>query len=81
DSVIAGERFAELLQVAAWDPLLVIEGVDRDESGRPFDCYRTWVRPDRMKVEVEVTPTTGASTALHEPTLASASSKGASDDH
>jgi GntR family transcriptional regulator len=57
-SVIAGERFAELLEVAALDPLLVVEGVDWDQSHTPFDCYRTWIRPDRMKIEVQVVPGT-----------------------
>jgi GntR family transcriptional regulator len=56
DSIIAGERFAEILQVKAWEPLLVIEGVDWDHNQRPFDCYRTWIRPDRMKIEVQVMP-------------------------
>jgi GntR family transcriptional regulator len=57
DSVIAGERFADVLDVKAWEPLLVIEGVDWDRNLRAFDCYRTWIRPDRMKIEVQVMPT------------------------
>ena len=60
DSVIAGQRFAEVLDVKPSDPLLVIEGVDWDRTLRPFDCYRTWIRPDRMKIEVEVIPADAA---------------------
>lgn len=59
DSVIAGQRFADILEVKAWEPLLVIEGVDWDRNLRAFDCYRTWIRPDRMKIEVQVLPTGG----------------------
>jgi GntR family transcriptional regulator len=57
DAVIAGQRFADVLDVKAWEPLLVIEGVDWDRNLRAFDCYRTWIRPDRMKIEVQVMPT------------------------
>jgi GntR family transcriptional regulator len=62
DSVIAGQKFADILEVRAWEPLLVIEGIDWDRNLRAFDCYRTWIRPDRMKIEVQVMPA-GASTA------------------
>jgi DNA-binding GntR family transcriptional regulator len=56
DSVIAGQKFADILEVSAWEPLLVIEGIDWDHNLRAFDCYRTWIRPDRMKIEVRVMP-------------------------
>lgn len=61
DSIIAGERFAEILQVEVCEPLLVIEGVDWDHNQRPSDCYRTWIPPNPIKIEVKVMP--GASGA------------------
>jgi GntR family transcriptional regulator len=76
DSIIAGPRFAELLHVSAWDPLLVIEGVDWDRHLRAFDCYRTWIRPDRMKIEVQVMPTDAASLRTEDLALASAPKEG-----
>jgi GntR family transcriptional regulator len=57
DAVIAGGRFAELLEVERTAPLITLEAVDLDGDLEPFDCYRTWVRPDRVKLEVQVTPT------------------------
>jgi len=54
DAVIAGERLAKLLDVSPSAALLVVAGIDLDATGEPFDCYRTWVRPDRMKLEVAV---------------------------
>jgi GntR family transcriptional regulator len=56
NAVIAGEGFADILDVAPGAPLLVVDGVDFDANSNPFDCYRTWLRPDRMKLEVEVQP-------------------------
>lgn len=54
DAVSAGARFAKLLDVKAYTALLVVEAVDWSADERPFDCYRTWLRPDRMKIEVDV---------------------------
>jgi GntR family transcriptional regulator len=76
DSVIAGPRFAELLNVGAWEPLLVIEGVDWDRRLRAFDCYRTWIRPDRMKIEIQVMPTDAGGSRAEDMALASAPNEG-----
>jgi len=59
DAVLAGERLGRLLEVRASQPLIVIEAVDFDPSFQPFDCYRTWVRPDRVHLEVQVVPAAG----------------------
>jgi GntR family transcriptional regulator len=56
DAVLAGPQFAELLEVEESAPLLFVEGVDLDAALRPFDCYRTWLRPDRLKIQVDVVP-------------------------
>jgi DNA-binding GntR family transcriptional regulator len=54
DAVLAGERMAELLEVDAGAPLLFVESVSWDQAFQPFDCYRTWLRPDRMKLAIQV---------------------------
>ena len=66
DTMISGDRFAELLEMESTDPLLVIEGVDLDANSVPFDCYRTWLRPDRVRLEVEVTSVAGFSSIINE---------------
>jgi GntR family transcriptional regulator len=56
DAVVAGNEFAQLLEVDQFAPLLFVEAVDLDAAQRPFDCYRTWLRPDRLKLRVDVLP-------------------------
>lgn len=56
DTVIAGAEFAGLLEVDEHAPLLFVEAIDLDAAQRPFDCYRTWLRPDRLKIRVDVLP-------------------------
>ena len=54
EAVDAEERMAALLDVPAGFPLALIESVSWNESMRPFDCYRAWVRTDRMKIEIQI---------------------------
>lgn len=54
DAVIAGSEFAQVLEVDEHAPLLFVEAVDMDAAQRPFDCYRTWLRPDRLSIRVDV---------------------------
>lgn len=56
DAIVAGAEFAQLLEVDEHAPLLRVEGVDLDAAQRPFDCYRTWLRPDRLTIRVDVVP-------------------------
>lgn len=53
EAMAAPPRMAPLLEVEPGTPLMLIESVTWDDSGRPFDCYQTWLRTDRMKVEIE----------------------------
>jgi GntR family transcriptional regulator len=53
-AVAAGRRLAELLEVSAGTPLIHIESVACDGRGMPFDCFQSWLRPDRTRVEVEI---------------------------
>jgi GntR family transcriptional regulator len=68
DAVIAGKQLGAILETRPSEPLIVIEAIDFDVDRQPFDCYRTWVRPDRLNLEVQVVsptllnlPKTGAS--------------------
>jgi GntR family transcriptional regulator len=55
EAVIAGNRLAELLEVAPTDALAYIESVSWERSGGPVDCYRAWLRTDRMRIDLGVT--------------------------
>jgi GntR family transcriptional regulator len=55
EAVAAQARLAELLEVQRATPLVFIESVSWDEHRRPFDCYQTWLRTDRTRIEVQVT--------------------------
>jgi len=55
EAVIAGARLAELLEVDAGAALALIESVSCDLTGRPVDCYRAWLRTDRMRIDIQVT--------------------------
>jgi GntR family transcriptional regulator len=57
DAVPADEHVAGLLECAVNSPVLAVESVSWDENLQPFDCYRAWLRSDRMKVELEVAAT------------------------
>lgn len=54
EALPAQELLAKLLEVPLRTPLVFIESVTWDTAMQPFDCYQTWLRTDRMKVEVEV---------------------------
>ncbi len=54
EAVRAEERLAQLLQVPVGAPLVFIESVTWDRNLRPFDCYQTWLRTDRLKIDVQV---------------------------
>jgi GntR family transcriptional regulator len=60
DAVTAGAELAHMLEVDEQAPLLFVEAVDLDAAQRPFDCYRTWLRPDRLKIRVDVLPSAPA---------------------
>ena len=54
EAVIAGEALGRMLAVSPAAPLVFIESVSWDGEMRPFHCYRSWLRTDRMRVEVQV---------------------------
>jgi GntR family transcriptional regulator len=54
ESVAAEDKAAAILGVEPGTALALVESVSWDVQLRPFDCYRAWLRTDRMKVEIEV---------------------------
>lgn len=62
EAVPADNALAKLLQLPERAPLLFIQSVSWDESLEPFDCYQAWLRTDRMRIDVDVSPTLRADT-------------------
>lgn len=54
DAVMSAGRIAELLEVEPGLPLLHVDAVTLDTSGRPFECYQAWYVSDRSRIEVRV---------------------------
>lgn len=59
EAVAAGERLGALLGVEPAAPVAFVESVSWDRDRRPFDCYRAWLRTDRMKVDLMVSAVGG----------------------
>ena len=73
ESVRAARKLAELLEVEQGAPLLFIESVSWDRTLQPFDSYQTWLRTDRMKIEIQVA-SPGAALQLGDLALRTAAS-------
>jgi GntR family transcriptional regulator len=67
DAVTADPWLAELLQLPVGAAVAFIESVGWDAEMRPFDCYRAWLRTDRIRIEVQVS---GATTSVTVPAIA-----------
>lgn len=55
EAVSAGDELGRLLELPAHAALSYIESVSWDQERRPFDCFATWLRTDRTRIEVEIT--------------------------
>jgi GntR family transcriptional regulator len=55
EAVNAGRRVGRLLGVSPSAPLAMIESVSWGADLRPFDCYRAWLRTDRLRIDIAVT--------------------------
>jgi GntR family transcriptional regulator len=53
-AVLAERGLPELLEVPRGAPLAYIESVSVDDDDRPFDCYQTWLRTDRLPIEIAI---------------------------
>jgi GntR family transcriptional regulator len=49
----APERPAKLLQLKRNAPVLFMRSVSRDENGRPFDYYSSYVRSDVVTISAD----------------------------
>jgi GntR family transcriptional regulator len=52
-AVAAPPETAKTLQVARGSPVLLIQSISRDERGRPFDFYQSYVRTDVVVISVD----------------------------
>jgi GntR family transcriptional regulator len=57
-AVLASAELAALLEVEPRAPLVYIESVAWDAELRPFHCFASFLRSDRMPIEVQVTRST-----------------------
>jgi GntR family transcriptional regulator len=64
EAVTAEGRLAKLLEVDAGAALAYIESVTWDEADRPVDCYRAWLRTDRMRLDIRVSAQSGGEQGL-----------------
>jgi GntR family transcriptional regulator len=55
----APQAIAKHLDVGQRAPLLLIESVSWGANLEPFHCYHSWLRTDRIPIEIEVTRTQG----------------------
>lgn len=58
EAVPAEDRLAALLEVPRHSPLAFIESVSWDRNLQPFDCYQSWLRTDRMRLDIQVSSST-----------------------
>jgi GntR family transcriptional regulator len=56
EAVSAGPKLAELLELDAGDAVAYIESLMSDQTDRPVDCYRAWLRTDRMRLDIKISP-------------------------
>lgn len=52
-AVAAPAKIAALLQCPEGHPLVLVESLSLRDDGRPFDCYYSYVRTDRLKISIE----------------------------
>lgn len=53
EAVSAPPAIARRLGVPSRYPLVYIQSVTRDPTAQPIDCYRAWLRTDRLRIAVE----------------------------
>jgi len=64
EAIKAEDRLALLLEVSVGTPLAFIESLSWDHNLRPFDCYRAWLRTDRLKIELQIAASTPSVAAV-----------------
>ncbi len=54
EAIHAGKQLGQLLDVDSHAPIAFIESVSWGPDGEPFDCYRAWLRTDRLRIDIVV---------------------------
>lgn len=57
EAINADEKIANMLEVEPGTALACVQSVSWGADMKPFDCYRAWLRTDRLKVDVQVEAT------------------------
>lgn len=60
EAVNAGAKLAQLLELDAGDAVAYIESLMCDQNNRPIDCYRAWLRTDRMRLDIKISAGRGS---------------------
>lgn len=55
EAVNAGRRVSRLLGIKPTTAVALIESVSWSHDLKPFDCYRAWLRTDRLRIDIAVT--------------------------
>jgi GntR family transcriptional regulator len=67
EAVHAEARVTQILGIKPRAPLLFIESVAWDAERQPFHAFQSWLRTDRIRVEVEVTRKQGVDLPANPP--------------
>lgn len=54
EAIPADGRLGALLQVPVGAPLARVESLSWDSERRPFECHLSWIRTDRLRIEVGI---------------------------
>ena len=57
EAVHAEQRVTEMLEVKSRSPLTFIESISWDAELQPFHAFQSWLRTDRIRIEVQVVRT------------------------
>jgi GntR family transcriptional regulator len=55
EAVSAGDEIGRLLEIPPHAAVAVVESVSWDAELRAFDCFQSWLRTDRTRIEIGVT--------------------------
>jgi GntR family transcriptional regulator len=61
EAVNAGKQVSRLLGIKPTTALALIESVSWSHDLKPFDCYRAWLRTDRLRIDIAVTASSNQS--------------------
>jgi GntR family transcriptional regulator len=65
EATCASVGVATLLEVGPRTPLLLIESVSWNARLEPFHCYQSWLRTDRLTIEIEVARSAAVPSRVH----------------